>query len=183
MTDSSTPSVETDQSSASPSRASARPRSPYVRERTAVGLVFLLIVGAIIVNGAIQIHRDTFRVPPPSHAIANCSEEIARLYTSFAAMLLPVRLEDGRLWPQRPSTDPRIVRGLRRLDEDLLALRPYCAREGSRALEAYTSLMLWRYQAEDLARVEEQTLTSNAERALRYRSPAANPKTAPGYSP
>jgi hypothetical protein len=183
VTDLSPPSTVTAQShDPIPAAVPARRRSPFARERLAVGLVFLALVGALIVNGAAQIHRDTFRVPAASHPIARCSAEIARLVRGFDAALHPIRVAPGGgVSSSRPSSDPAVRRELQDLDEDLLALRPYCVREGADARAAYDSLTLWRHQAQDLSRLEERLIVPDAERALRYRTPesASTPSSSP----
>lgn len=137
-----------------------------------MGAVFFALVTAVTLNGAIVMYRDTFRdaaVPAPA---ATCSEGLRGLYRDFTAALATVRQQGDRAVPQSPSRDPAAMAALGRLDEQLLALRPVCAREGASAREAYDSLTLWRYRAEDLSRVEERVLNPDAERALRYQSPA-----------
>jgi hypothetical protein len=182
VTDQSTPSPATDQASEPSSpQPGARRRSPYGKERVAVGAIFLALVAALIVFGAYQVHTDTFRVPPAGHPITSCSDEVGRLYTEFSGALLPFRLTRGNAFvPRRPSAEAQTRAELAQLDEDLAALRPYCDREGADALRAYTALTVWRFQAQDLSSLDERMLVPDAERALSYRSPnAATPVRSP----
>jgi hypothetical protein len=159
------------------SDAALPPRVGYRHERRAVGAVFFLVTGVLIVNGAAVIHRDTYRPAAPS-AFAACSDGIAALTHEFDARLAEVRATARE--PLRRSlesgADPagRARAALVDSDERLYALRPVCAREGPDAARAYDSLVLWRYQAEDLANVTARILLPDAERALRYRSPQAS---------
>ena len=148
------------------------PRKRYGRERAFVAVVFFALTGAVIVNGAAQIWRDTYRsarVPAP---YATCSEGIHRLYRDFRVKLETADYERGAM-PRRPSADPASRADVAMYDELLIALRPLCEREGADAHSAYDALTLWRHQYEDLSRVQEHTLVPDAERALRYVSPGA----------
>jgi hypothetical protein len=152
-----------------------RPKRRYALERSLVGVVFFAITGAVIVNGAVRIWHDTYRdatVPSPA---ADCSSGIALLYNRFQMQLSIAPSTPSGFAPRWPLRDPEVVRALTALDEQLLALRPVCTREGHDAIDAYDSLTLWRYRAEDLARVDAHRLTPDAERALRYHSPGTHP--------
>jgi hypothetical protein len=169
----------TDTDTSAAPEAQPRDQAPskglYSRERAVVGAVFFAITGAIIVNGAIQIHRDTFRPATVASSYATCSAGIAALYDQFATQLSTVNFQGTSATPQSPSHDPSVRGSLAELDEQLLALRPVCAREGEHARSAYDSLMLWRHRAQDQSRVQERTLNQDAERALHYQSPPQSP--------
>lgn len=151
------------------------PRVRFRRERVAVAVVFFALTGGVIVNGAVEIHKDTFRRAAVGSTFPTCSDGISALYQEFTAQFASTTAEGAQLVPRRPLEDPAVRAQLAQLDEQLLALREVCAREGSSAMSAYDSLTLWRHQSQDLAAVAERMLTPDAERALRYRSPRASP--------
>jgi len=131
-----------------------------------VGAIFFAIAGGLSAYGALAVHRETFRIPAPTHAIGRCVDEISTLFQSYARVLGAVRPDGhGGLRAHRASA-PDVRLELSRLDEALLALRPHCHGEGERADRAYTSLTLWRHLAEGHAHLGEVLVTPHAERAL-----------------
>jgi hypothetical protein len=154
--------------------SSSPPRKRYARERLAVGIVFFALAGAVIVNGAAVIWKDTYRDAMVRAPFETCSEGIGTLYRAFQRKLSPVDIEHGTLAPRRPSSDAMARADVAMLDELLIALRPICNREGAAARDAYESMTLWRHQYQDHSIVAEHMFVPDAERALRYRSPGAN---------
>lgn len=180
MTDpSSVPSsVTTARAGSFPPAGGSRPR-PFARERFMVGLVFLALVAGVIVHGAIVIYADTFRKAAGASAYRSCSEGIRELYRQYVQRLQPLAVRGA----VSRSRDSVLHAELARLDESLLALRSVCHREGPRARDAYNSLTIWRYRAQDLSRLAESVLGSDAERALRYRSPNDDSSQTSGTRP
>jgi hypothetical protein len=169
VTEPATPSQPSD----APESPSPPPRKRYARERLAVGIVFFAVAGAVIVNGATVIWKDTYRDAMVRAPFATCSEGIATLYRDFLRKISPVDIVNGTLAPRHPSTDAMTRADVAMLDELLISLRPVCAREGAAAREAYDSMTLWRHQYQDHSNVAEHMFVPDAERALRYRSPGA----------
>ncbi len=136
-------------------------------------MVFFALTGAVIVNGATVIWKDTNRGGRVQAPFATCSEGIHDLYRGFQHSLAPVDVRSSSLAPRRPTHDGPARADAAMLDELMISLRPVCQREGAEAQSAYEALTLWRYQYEDLTRVAEHMFVPNAERALQYQSPGA----------
>lgn len=172
MTDSAPPNATTDPAGDPDAAATARPRR-YTADRVFVGVLFFAITGYTIVNGCVRIYRDTYREPAATPAFRTCSDGIHGLFGGFSTQLANVASSgEGPLAPRRPSSDTAVRASLAVLDESLLGLRRTCDREGTNASDAYQALTLWRFKAQDLSRLAEQALNPDAERALRYQSPA-----------
>lgn len=173
MTDSAPPNASNDPAGDAEAAATVRSPRRYTADRVFVGVLFFAITGYTIVNGCVQIYKDTYREPTAMPAFRTCSDGIHGLYGGFSAQLASVANSgEGTSAPRRPSSDSAVRGALTLLDESLLGLRRVCDREGPNASDAYESLTLWRFKAQDLSRLAEQALNPDAERALRYQSPA-----------
>jgi hypothetical protein len=80
-------------------------------------------------------------------------------------------MEGESIRPRRRADTPAAREDLLALDRALRVLEPVCAAEGPEGREAWAALERWRHRTEDNARLVEQNVTPDAERALRYQSP------------
>lgn len=162
----------TDDSPPSQTEASSRPKSPYGRERLTLGISLVLFIILFSLPGTIQVYRTTLGAPSAPSRFRTCEDGVRSLYAGFARKLSALELESESIAPRKPITDPATRSDLRLLDDSLRALEPVCAAEGPQGREAWASLERWRHRTEDNARLIEQNVTPDAERALRYHSPA-----------
>jgi hypothetical protein len=136
-----------------------------------LGVTLVLSIVLFSLTGTIQVYRATLGAPPTPSRFRTCEDGVRSLYAGYARKLSPLDLEGESIRPRRPVTDPATRADLAAMDLALRALEPVCAGEGGEASEAWAALNRWRHRAEDNARLVEQNVTPDAERALRYQSP------------
>lgn len=149
-----------------------RPKNPYGRERLALGLTLVAVIILFSLPGTITVYRTTLGAPSQQTRFRTCEDGVRALYAGFARKLSALELESDSISPRRPITDPATRSDLRALDDALRSLEPLCAAEGAQGRDAWGALERWRHRTEDNARLIEQNVTPDAERALRYHSPA-----------
>jgi hypothetical protein len=134
----------------------------------------LLLVGTIVLfslPGIVQVYRDTLGAPSAGSRFLSCEDGLRALYSGFSRKLSPIDLEGEQARPRRPGEDAVTRTDLVALDQAFRSLEGVCAREGAEGRAAWSALERWRYRTEDNARLLEQNVTPDAERALRYQSP------------
>lgn len=161
-----------DESSASSRPSASSASSRYGRERWVLGIGLIAVIVLFSLPGTIQIYRDTLGSPASRTRFRTCEDGLHALYAGFARKLSALDLESEVIAPRRPTMDPAVREELRALDEALRALEPLCVSEGPEGREAWLRLERWRHRTEDNARLLEQNVTPDAERALRYHSPS-----------
>lgn len=161
-----------DDSPPSSTDGDSRPKNPYGRERLILGISLVSVIVLFSLTGTIQVYRATLGAPATPTRFRTCEDGVRSLYTGFARKLSALELESESITPRRPITDPSARSDLRSLDDALRALEPLCASEGPQGREAWAALERWRHRTEDNARLVQQNVTPDAERALRYHSPA-----------
>ncbi len=147
------------------------PKSPFGRERVVLGSSLLLAIVLFSLPGTIEVYRKTLGQPATASRFRTCEDGVRSLFAGFSRKLSPVDLEGESLRPRRPTSDPRGRADLQALDDAMASLEPLCRTEGPEALDAFRSFERWRHRAEGNARLIEQQVTPDAERALRYQSP------------
>lgn len=172
--DSSTPAKPSEPSTTAASSepsADSKPKSPYGRERVLFGTTLIAVIVLFSLTGTIEVYRKTLGQPAATTRFRTCEDGVRSLYAGFSRKLSAVDLDGETIRPRRPTSDPAGVSDLRALDAALASLEPLCRTEGSEALDAFRSLERWRHRSEGNARLVEQQVTPDAERALRYQSP------------
>lgn len=149
----------------------SKPKSPYGRERVVFGSTLIAVIVLFSLPGTIEVYRKTLGQPTATTRFRTCEDGVRALYAGFSRKLSAVDLDGETIRPRRPTTDPAGVADLRALDDALTTLEPLCRTEGPEALDAFRSLERWRHRSEGNARLVEQQVTPDAERALRYQSP------------
>lgn len=131
-----------------------------------------LILGIVLFSlpGVIEVYRSNLTAPRAASRFVRCEDGLRSLYAGFSRKLSALDLEGEGARPRRPTTDPATQADLRVLDEALRGLEPVCEREGPEGHDAWRALERWRHRTEDNARLLEQHVTPDAERALRYQS-------------
>lgn len=160
-----------DDSPPSSNDGTSRAKSPYGRERLVLGISLVSVIVLFSLTGTIQVYRATLGAPATATRFRTCEDGVRSLYAGFSRKLSAIDLESEAIAPRRPTTDPVVRADLRTLDEALRALEPLCVSEGPEGREAWAGLERWRHRTEDNARLLEQNVTPDAERALRYHSP------------
>ncbi len=155
---------------AAPQDAKASPR-PFGRLRLTLGLTLVGAITLFSLPGTVQVYRDTLGRPQSPSRFLSCEDGLQSLYAGFSRKLSALDLEGEQPRPRRPAADAASRADLAALDQAFRALESVCAREGSEARAAWSSLERWRHRTEDNARLLEQNVTPDAERALRYHSP------------
>lgn len=160
-----------DDSPTSSNEGPSRPKNPYGRERLVLGISLVSVIVLFSLTGTIQVYRATLGAPATPTRFRTCEDGVRSLYGGFSRKLSAIDMESEAVAPRRPTTDPAVRADLRALDDALRSLEPLCASEGPQGRDAWGALERWRHRTEDNARLIEQNVTPDAERALRYHSP------------